>query len=54
MVDVIETEEEHTTALARISEIFDAEPNTPEGTELNLLVTAVEDYEKIHFPIGTE
>lgn len=35
----IKTEADNRAALARISEIFDAEPNTPEGDELDVLAT---------------
>ena len=38
---LIKTEKEHRAALSRIEEIFDAKPRTPEGDELDLLVTTV-------------
>ncbi len=38
-------------ALARIEKLFDAEPGTDEGDELDLLATLVERYEKQNFPI---
>ena len=47
----IKTEEDNRAALARISEIFDAEPNTPEGDELDVLATLVEAFEEAHYPI---
>jgi HTH-type transcriptional regulator/antitoxin HigA len=49
---VIKTDEEYQKALSRIDEIMDAEPNTPEGDELELLVTLVELYEDKKYPIG--
>lgn len=49
---VIKTEAEHAEALARIEEIYDAKPGTPEGDEFELLVTLVEMYEEKAFPIG--
>ena len=49
---LIKTEKEHRAALRRIEEIFDAKPRTPEGDELDLLVTLVELYEDKTFPIG--
>jgi HTH-type transcriptional regulator/antitoxin HigA len=48
---IIKNEAEHATALARIEEIFVAQPGTPEGDELELLVHLVEAYEKIICPI---
>ena len=44
-IKTIITEEEHQKALSRIEELMDAEPNTPEGDELDFLVTLVEKYE---------
>ena len=38
-------------ALKRIESLFDsAEPDTPEGEELEKLATLVEEYEEKHFP----
>ncbi|MDE1225684.1 DNA-binding protein [Vibrio aestuarianus] len=48
----VKTEEDNRAALARISEIFDAEPNTPEGDELDVLATLVEAFEEAHYPIA--
>jgi len=48
---LIKTAAEHQTVLARIEVIFGAKPNTPEGDELDLLVTLVELYEEKAFPI---
>jgi len=48
---IIKTEEDYQRALARIDELMDAEPNTPEGDELELLVTLVELYEEKKYPI---
>lgn len=49
----ITTEDEYKAALKRIDELFDAKPETPEGNELDLLVTFVEEYEKIYFPLSS-
>ena len=49
---LIKTEEDHTSALARIEAIFDAKAGTAAGDELELLVTLVELYEEKEFPIG--
>ena len=51
-IEEIKTEEDYLRALARIDELMDAEPNTPEGDELKLLVTFVEQYEEEKFPIN--
>lgn len=47
----IRTEEDYDTALARIEEIWDAEPGTQESDELDLLSILVEAYEEEHHPI---
>jgi len=49
---VIKTKADCDAALARIDEIFDAKPHTPEGDELELLSTLVELYEDKAFPIS--
>jgi HTH-type transcriptional regulator/antitoxin HigA len=49
---VIKTEAEYDLALARIDELMDARPDTPEGDELELLVTQVELYEARHYAIA--
>src|ERR1700761_7357728 len=48
---LIKTNAEHKATLKRIEELFDAKPDTPEGDELDLLVSLVEIYEKKHFPV---
>lgn len=50
-VKLIKTESDYEAVLNRINELFDAEPDTPEGDELDLLVTLVELYEKEKYPI---
>ena len=47
----IRTDEDLEAALARIEEIFDAEPGTPEDDELGVLLDLVEHYESRHHPI---
>lgn len=49
---IITTESEYNSALARLSEIFDAHPSSAEGMEAELLVTLIEKYEKQHYPIA--
>ena len=48
---VIKTEKDYDKALARINDLMDADPGTPDGDELVLLVTMVEMYEKIEYLI---
>ncbi len=48
---VIKTEGDYQRALARVEELMEAEPNTPEGDELELLVTLVELYEEKKYQI---
>lgn len=50
-VKPIRTEADYTAALARIDELMDAEPGTPEGEELDALVDLVELYESKHVPM---
>ncbi|EHQ28334.1 helix-turn-helix domain-containing protein [Mucilaginibacter paludis] len=47
----IKIEADYADALKRLEIIFDAEPNTPEGDELEVLGILIDNYEKIHFPI---
>ena len=47
----IRSDEDLDTALARIEEIFDAAPGTPEDDELGVLLDLVELYESKHQPI---
>ncbi|MEA3239147.1 MAG: transcriptional regulator, partial [Candidatus Bipolaricaulota bacterium] len=48
---VIKTNAEYEAALARLDELLDAKPGTPEGDEFELWVTLVEIYEEKQFPI---
>ncbi len=50
-VKPIKTAEDNRTALARIDQLWDAEPNTPEGDELEVLATLVEAFEETNYPI---
>ena len=47
----IKTEQDYNLALERVNILFDAKPNTEEADELDILVTLIEKYEKIHYPI---
>lgn len=48
----IKTEKDYNTAISRIEELWGAKKDTPEGDELDLLITLVESYEMKHFPIA--
>jgi len=47
----IRNEEDYETALAEIELLWDAEPGTAEADRLEVLVTLVEAYEAVHYPI---
>ena len=51
-VNPIRTEEDYEAALARVDDIFEAQPNTPEGDELDVLTDLIVAYEDKHYPIG--
>ncbi len=48
----ITTEKEYEKSLARLTKIFEANPDSAEGMEAELLVTLIEKYEKEHYPIS--
>jgi len=47
----IKTEHDYNLALERVNSLFDAKQDTIEGDELDILVTLIEKYEQIHYPI---
>jgi len=47
----IKTPADHEIALKEIERLWGAEDNTPEGDRLDILLTLVDAYEEIHFPI---
>jgi HTH-type transcriptional regulator/antitoxin HigA len=47
----IKTEADYELALAEIERLFEADPDTPEGDRLEVLVTLVEAYEDQHYGI---
>lgn len=49
---LIKTEQDYERVLQRTDKIFDAEPGTPAGDELELLTTLVEVYEAKHYWFG--
>jgi HTH-type transcriptional regulator/antitoxin HigA len=50
-VTPIKTKADHEQDLARVEALWDAEPNTSEGDELDVLVTLIEAFESKHYPI---
>jgi HTH-type transcriptional regulator / antitoxin HigA len=51
-VQPINTDADYRAALALVDSLFDAEPGTPEGDHLDVLVTLIEAYEERHWEIG--
>ena len=51
-IKLIKTEEDYNEAMARLEVIFDAKMGSPEGDELEILGMLIDNYEKIHYPIG--
>ncbi len=47
----IKTESDYAAAMRRIEAVWGATPGTPEGDELEILVTLAEAYERQHYPI---
>ena len=48
----IKTAEDHQIALARVDEIWNAEPNSLAGDELDSLVTLIQKFEDENFAIA--
>jgi HTH-type transcriptional regulator / antitoxin HigA len=48
----IKTEKDYNESLSRIEELWGSKKDTPEGDELDLLITLVESYEMNHYPIA--
>ena len=47
----VKTEADYQATLKEIESLMSAEANTPEGDHLDVLVTLVEAYERVHYPI---
>jgi len=47
----IKTDADYRAALKEVESLMTAEPNTPEGEKLDVLVTLVEAYERKQFPL---
>ena len=50
-VKPIKTNQEYNLALKSLNEVFDAEENTPQGNEAEILVLLIENYEEKRYPI---
>jgi HTH-type transcriptional regulator/antitoxin HigA len=48
----IKNEKDYNASIRRIEELWGAKKDTPQGDELDLLVTLVESYEMKHYPIA--
>lgn len=48
----IKTEVDYEATLKEIEGLMSAEPDSPQGDRLDVLVTLVEAYEREHYPIG--
>lgn len=49
----VRTEHDYEAILARVKEIWNAEPGTAESDELEILLPLVEAYEKMHYSIDS-
>jgi HTH-type transcriptional regulator / antitoxin HigA len=47
----IKSKKDYTASLKEIQRLWDAELNTPDGDNLEILITLVEAYEEKHYPI---
>jgi len=47
----IKTEADYEAALMRVGELMEAQADTPEGDELDILAALIEHYEAKHYPI---
>lgn len=50
-IKLIKTEKDYQQAIQRIEQLWDAQKDTPEGDELELLVTLAEAWEMKHYPV---
>lgn len=50
-ISPIKTKQDHENALNRIEALWEAEPNTAQGDEFEVLATLIGAYENEHFPI---
>ena len=48
---VLKTEDDYNSASLHLMEIFNAEPNTKEGDELELLIVLIKDYDENNYQL---
>ena len=48
----IKTEADYEASLAEVERLWEAEEGTPAGDKLDILITLVEKWEDLHYPIG--
>jgi len=48
---VLKTEEDYNSASMRMMSIFHAEPNTPDGDELDMLMVLIKDYDDKNYQL---
>lgn len=51
MIKPVKTKKDYQLAMKRLELIFDAQPGTPEGDELEVLGILIDNYEKENYPI---
>lgn len=51
-IQPIKTEKDYQNALSRIEALWGSKKDSPEGDELDILITLVESYEMKHYPIA--
>ncbi len=51
IIKPIKTDQDYEIALQRLAQIFDADPNSLEGEEAEVLSLLIENYEDEHYPI---
>ncbi len=51
-VGPIQNEQDYISAISRIKLLWGSQKDTPEGNELDKLITLVEAYEMVHNPIA--
>jgi HTH-type transcriptional regulator / antitoxin HigA len=47
----IKSKRDYNAALKEVQQLWNAEPNTPDGDNLEILITLIEAYEEKHYPI---
>ena len=47
----IKTKKDYTAAIGRLEKIFDAQPGSKDGDELEILSLLIEKYENEHYPV---